>query len=369
MANNQALLYDSYMDYYNRAMKAKNAGENDKARKYFLLAAETLRDLAQVSEGELKKARYNTVKKLIAAAESLSDDKRVVRSGGGSNNGAGKIEARPIDDPTDEYDLEFAKPNESVTFDEIVGLESAKTAIHRMLINPMNNPEAYKKYGLKPGGNILLEGPPGTGKTTFAKAAACEIKLPFIVANCSALVDCLIGNTAKNIDKLFGEIRRFVYQKKTSVIVFCDEFDEIAKERGGDSKTADEAVPALIRQLDGFGTDNANIVIIAATNRKDTLDKAVLSRFTKSIFIPLPTRDDRKKLFALKMKRVDKSDFDTIDLDVLADASDGMSGRDINHICGELANILAERDAGLIQLQSSLTEVVLDCIEQRKRGY
>ena len=366
MANNQALLYDSYMEYYNKAMQAKKAGENEKARKYFLLAAETLRDLAQISEGELKKARYNTVKKLIAAAESLSDDNRVARSGGPSS---GKIEARPIDDPTDEYDLDIAKPNDVVSFDDIIGLDTAKIAIHRMLINPLNNPAAYKKYGLKPGGNILLEGPPGTGKTTFAKAAACEIKLPFVVANCSSLVDCLIGNTAKNIDKLFGEVRRLVRNRKTAVIMFCDELDEIAKSRGGDSKTADEAVPALIRQLDGFDTDNANIVVIAATNRKDTLDSAVLSRFTKSIFIPLPTRDDRKKLFAVKMKKLDKADFNTIDFDLLADASDGMSGRDINHISGELANILAERDSGLITLENTLTEVILDCIGQRKRGY
>lgn len=362
MANNQALLYDTYMDYYNRAMKAKNGGDNASARKYFLLAAETLRDLAKISDGELKKARYNTVKKLIAAAESLSPDARVARSGATPSSG---VQARAADDPTDEYDLDIASPNEKVSFDDIIGLDAAKVAIHRMLINPLNNPDAYIKYGLKPGGNILLEGPPGTGKTTFAKAAACEIKLPFVVANCSALVDCLIGNTAKNIDKLFGEMRRLVRNRKTAAILFCDEFDEIAKERGGDSKTADEAVPALIRQLDGFGTDNANIVIIAATNRKDTLDKAVLSRFTRSIFIPLPTRDDRKAIFESKLRRIDGSDYAGIDFDALADYSDGFSGRDITHVCGEFVNILAERDAGITQVSGTLTDVIKECIAQR----
>ena len=364
MANSQALLYDTYMDYYNRAMQAKKAGDNDTARKFFLLSAETLRDLAQVSEGELKKSRYRTVKKLIAAAESLAPAARVAKSG----ERDGKIQMRDPNDPADEYDLDIAKPNEKVSFDDIIGLESAKTAIRRMLIHPRNNPEAYIKYGLKPGGNILLEGPPGTGKTTFAKAAACEIRLPFVIANCSALVDCLIGNTAKNIDKLFGEVRRLVRNRKTAVILFCDEFDEIAKARGGDSKTADEAVPALIRQLDGFNTDNANIVVIAATNRKDTLDKAVLSRFTKSIFIPLPTRDDRERIFAAKLKRIDTQDYATIRFGKLADAGDGMSGRDITHVCGEFVNVLAERDAGLTAVKAPLTEVLLALIEQKRNG-
>lgn len=361
MANNQALLYDAYIDYYNRAMQAKKAGDNEKARKFFLLAASSLRDLAQTSEGELKKSRYRTVKKLIAAAESCESEPRVARSGASS----GEIKARPLDDPTDEYDLDIASPNEKVSFDDIIGLASAKTAIRRMLVHPLNNPEAYIKYGLKPGGNILLEGPPGTGKTTFAKAAACEIKLPFVIANCSALVDCLIGNTAKNIDKLFGEMRRLVRNRKTAAILFCDEFDEIAKSRGGDSKTADEAVPALIRQLDGFNTDNANIVVIAATNRKDTLDKAVLSRFTKSIFIPLPTRDDRKRIFAAKLKRIDAADYAAVNFDLLADVSEGMSGRDITHVCGEFVNVLAERDAGITKIDGALNDVLQQFIGEK----
>ena len=214
----------------------------------------------------------------------------------------------------------------------------------------------------------MLEGPPGTGKTTFAKAAACEIRLPFVIANCSALVDCLIGNTAKNIDKLFGEMRRLVRNRKTAAILFCDEFDEIAKSRGGDSKTADEAVPALIRQLDGFNTDNANIVVIAATNRKDTLDKAVLSRFTKSIFIPLPSRDDRKRIFAAKLKRIDAADYAAVDFDLLADHSEGMSGRDITHVCSEFVNVLAERDAGITKINGALNDVLMQFIGEKRGG-
>lgn len=366
MANTQGFLYDTYMDYYKRAMAAKDGGDIKTARKFFILAAETLQHLALQSDGELKRARYETVKKLLAAAEALGEKR--VQSGDAPLNAQKRLP--DPDDDSDEYDLDIASPNEQVAFDDIVGLDSAKVAIRRMLINPLNNPEAYKKYGLKPGGNILLEGPPGTGKTTFAKAAACEIKLPFVVANCSALVDSYIGNTAKNIDKLFGEVRRLVKNRKTAVILFCDEFDEIARERGADSKTADEAVPALIRQLDGFDTDNANIVIIAATNRKDSLDKAVLSRFGKSIFIPLPTRDDRRKLYEAKIrKKVPPEDADIVDFEVLADCSDGFSGRDINNVTTEFINMLAERDAGLITLGDSLTDVLLGIIDAKRGGY
>ena len=268
------------------------------------------------------------------------------------------------------YELNFASPNEKVSFDDIIGLESAKTAIHRKLIYPLSDPETYRKYHLKPGGNILLEGPPGTGKTTFAKAAACEVRLPFIIVDCNALVDCYIGNTGKNIDKLFAEVRRFVKEQNTAVILFCDEFDSIAKARTSDDKTAAEAVPSLIRQLDGFDTDNANIIILAATNIKEALDSAILSRFSNNIYIPLPDEDARRLIFESKLRRcgVSEQDMRALDLKAAAKRSEGMSGRDINHIVTEFSEVLAERDSGIAPLTEPLNNVLLRLISERRGG-
>ena len=152
--------------------------------------------------------------------------------------------------------------------------------------------------------------------------------------------------------------------------MFCDEFDSVAKARTSDDKTAAEAVPTLIRQLDGFDTDNANIIILAATNIKEALDDAILSRFSNNINIPLPDESARRLIFESKLKkcRISDDDLSKLDLSVAAKKTDGMSGRDINHIVTEFSEVLAERDAEIQSLTDTLQNVLLGLIQARRRG-
>lgn len=351
---NQSFTYDIIQSYIARAQEAEKEGQFQKAAKLYTLAAKNMTELAE-TDPTLKETRMAVAKKLVERAQAARN---------------GKVSEAEEDAPQKaDYGLNVSDPTDRIGFDDIIGLTDAKDAIYRMLINPLKNPDVYKRYNLEAGGNILLEGPPGTGKTSFARAAACEIDLPFVVVDCNALVDSLIGKTGKNIDTLFKNARKMVKEKDTAVILFCDEFDAIAKSRKSDDKTAAEAVPTLIRQLDGFDTDNSNIVIIAATNVKDTLDKAILSRFAKRIYIPLPSQDDRRAIFESKLKKrnVDASDFSKLDLNALAVESDGLSGRDINDIVTEYANALAERDSSIRPMRDDHNAFMKELIAHKKR--
>ena len=342
---------DIFREAYDKAVAANAKGDVSTARRYFYQAADIMARLAENSEPPLAEQRAERARKLKYIADNLTAQR-----------------AATDENPTETGRfLTAAKPNERISFDDIVGLDEAKSAINGLLINPLKNPRAYEKYGIKAGGFILLEGPAGTGKTTFAKAAACSLGMTFAEVNANSLVDSYIGKTGKNIDALFAEARALAEQKGEPVVLFLDEIDYLAQRRGGENKTAAEAVPALIKQMDGFSTGAENIVLIAATNIKDSLDAAVLSRFRNVIHIPLPTERDREKLFALKLKRVDKADLDGIDLYEAARRSDGFSGREIAQTSLDLLNALAARDAGLRELSAPVGELLCAFIDARRK--
>ncbi|MBD5132171.1 MAG: ATP-binding protein [Clostridiales bacterium] len=343
---------EAFDDVYRKAVDAHKAGDLHSARLYFAKAASAMEKLADSGDPALKDKRKAQAKKLLDIACNIEKQSTV---NGGADGGE-----------DDGYDLlNVVKPTDKITFDDIIGLDEAKEAIRRLLIDPLNNPEAYKKYGLKAGGFILLEGPPGTGKTTFAKAAAHELGVPFAEVNANALVDSYIGKTGKNIDKLFREARNLAEKKKCPVVLFVDELDFLAQKRGGENKTAAEAVPTLIKQMDGFGTNADDLVLIAATNIKESLDTAVLSRFRNVINIPLPMEADRQKMFALKLKRVSEKDLAELDLMGAAKLSDGFSGRDITQVSLDFLSILAARDAQIKPVDKPLGELLNSLIIKR----
>ncbi len=345
MADNSFKL-DMFRETYDRAVAAMKSGETENAKKLFLRAAELMEEIASSSEPPLALQRKERAEKLRYLGENIT----VI-----NNSDAAA-------DSTGNKFLHITKPTERVSFDDIIGLDDAKSAIHRLLIDPLKSPDVYKKYGLKAGGYILLEGPPGTGKTTFAKAAANELCVPFANVNANELVDSYIGKTGKNIDALFAEARAAAKSCGKPIVIFIDEIDYLAQKRGGENKTASEAVPTLIKQMDGFSTGSDDIVLIAATNICSSLDPAVLSRFRNIINIPLPTQAEREKIIKAKLDVLDRADYDKIDFALVAAKTDGLSGRDLNRMALELKSALASRDAGLKELDRPLTDILLDSI-------
>lgn len=341
---------------YNRATTALKNGNNKMAKRYFLQASEIMERIAQNSEPSLKSQRLERADKLKFIARSL-DERELVSTAKGDITGDGESKNSfvvPV------------PPNQKVTFDDIVGLDEAKAAIHRLLIDPLKSPEVYSRYGIKAGGFILLEGPPGTGKTTFAKAVASELSVPFAEINANALIDSYIGKTGKNIDKLFEEARSLAKSNGTPVVLFIDEIDYLAQKRGGENKTAAEAVPSLIKQMDGFSTSSDDVVIIAATNIKETLDTAILSRFSNIITVPLPTGEDRKIILRKKLDIIPNEDLSTIDFEYVSNITDGFSGRDLSSVANELKNTLAARDAGIKKLDCTAGELIVQIINKKK---
>ena len=361
--------------YVRDGKKAEAAGHTDAAKQYYLKAAKKFKQAAEICP-ERAREFLNMAAKLEGGRVSApvqSPTQTPVQNpqtsvGGVTSGQVGKnVQNKTGDGDYSGYDLNITKPNSDLTFDDLIGMEEAKDSIHKSLIYPLQNPEFFKKYKLDIGGFILLYGPPGTGKTFFAKVTASAVSVPFINVDCTGLVDSLIGKTAKNIDELFTKVRTFIEEQNTPVIMFLDEIDSLAKSRSSNNKTAEEAVPSLLRQLDGFGSDNSNISIIAATNVLDQLDSAVLSRFNNRIFVPLPDAAARKDLFSygLAKHNVQAKDLADLDLDMIAEQSDGLSGRDITKIIDEFMRELAMRDSGISKQTCSLTELMLTMVGKR----
>lgn len=347
--------------YLKKAEKEKDAGHEEKARQNRGWAADRYREAAQMCPERRKEFEEFARCCMTGNIESLSPPHPSYPPKDPSavdvKPKAHRFKEQAEDTPAPSYDgyaLNIVPPNTKVTFDEIIGLEDAKQAIKQDLIYPLQFPEKFERYNLKVGATTLLYGPPGTGKTTFAKAVASMVSVPFINVRCGDLVNPLIGETGKNISKLFDEVRRFIREQQTSVVLFMDEFDEIARSRDSDNKTAQEAVPALLAQLDGFDTDNSDMIIIAATNFVGLLDRAVMDRCRNQILVPLPTEADRKKIFEAKFRQsnLEETILDKINLDEAARRSEGLSGRKIKMVT-----------------ESFIRQLIMSDIEQRKETF
>lgn len=242
-----------------------------------------------------------------------------------------------------------------VTFKDVAGLEGAKEEIQE-IVEFLKNPEKYTNIGGKIPKGALLVGPPGTGKTLLAKAVAGEAKVPFFSLSGSDFVEMFVGVGASRVRDLFKQAK-----EKSPAIIFIDEIDAVGRARGknnfsGSNDERENTLNQLLTEMDGFGT-NTNVIVLAATNRADVLDKALMraGRFDRQIYVDLPDIRERKEIFEVHLKPLKKSE--DLDTDFLAKQTPGFSGADIANVCNEAALIAARKDKQSVDKQDFLDAV------------
>ena len=241
------------------------------------------------------------------------------------------------------------------TFRDVAGLEGAKEEIQE-IVDFLKNPKKYTVLGGKIPKGALLVGSPGTGKTLLAKAVAGEAKVPFFSLSGSDFVEMFVGVGASRVRDLFKQAK-----DKSPSIIFIDEIDAIGRARGknnftGSNDERENTLNQLLTEMDGFGT-NTNVIVLAATNRADVLDKALMraGRFDRQIYVDLPDLNERREIFKVHLKPLKY--IKTLDIDFLAKQTPGFSGADIANVCNESALIAARKNKKSVGKQDFLDAV------------
>ena len=242
-----------------------------------------------------------------------------------------------------------------VTFKDVAGLEGAKEEVQE-IVDFLKNPKKYTILGGKIPKGALLVGSPGTGKTLLAKAVAGEAKVPFFSLSGSDFVEMFVGVGASRVRDLFKQAK-----EKSPAIIFIDEIDAIGRARGrgnmtGSNDERENTLNQLLTEMDGFGT-NTNVIVVAATNRADVLDKALMraGRFDRQIFVDLPDLNERREIFKVHLKPIKKAR--GLDVEFLAKQTPGFSGADIANVCNEAALIAARNNKKSVGKQDFLDAV------------
>ena len=270
-------------------------------------------------------------------------------SGGGGGGGQifniGKSKAKLFDEKTDI----------KTSFKDVAGLEGAKEEIQE-IVEFLKNPEKYTNLGGKIPKGALLVGPPGTGKTLLAKAVAGEAQVPFFSLSGSDFVEMFVGVGASRVRDLFKQAK-----EKSPAIIFIDEIDAVGRARGknnmsGGNDERENTLNQLLTEMDGFGT-NSNVIVLAATNRADVLDKALMraGRFDRQIFVDLPDIRERAEIFKVHLAPLKK--IEGLDTEFLAKQTPGFSGADIANVCNEAALIAARNNKKAVDKQDFLDAV------------
>ncbi len=286
--------------------------------------------------------------------------RRMSGGGGGAGGGVfnvGKSKAQLFD----------KENGTNVTFADVAGLSEAKTEVEE-IVEFLKNPNKYTELGGKIPKGALLVGPPGTGKTLLAKAVAGEANVPFFSLSGSDFVEMFVGVGASRVRDLFKQAK-----EKAPCIIFIDEIDAVGRARGknpnmGSNDERENTLNQLLTEMDGFGS-NSGVIILAATNRADILDKALLraGRFDRQIYVELPDLNDRIDIFRVHLHRI-KTD-NSIDVDLFARQTPGFSGADIANVCNEAALIAARKKKEFVQKQDFMDAVdrIVGGLEKKTR--
>lgn len=255
----------------------------------------------------------------------------------------------------------------NVTFKDVAGLQEAKTEVEE-IVEFLKNPQKFTNLGGKIPKGALLVGPPGTGKTLLAKAVAGEANVPFFSLSGSDFVEMFVGVGASRVRDLFKKAK-----DKAPCIIFIDEIDAVGRARGknpnmGSNDERENTLNQLLTEMDGFGT-NSGIIVLAATNRVDILDKALLraGRFDRQIYVDLPDLNDRKEIFMVHLRDVKIAP--DVDVDLLSRQTPGFSGADIANVCNEAALIAARRSKEFVEKQDFMDAVdrIVGGLEKRSK--
>lgn len=255
-----------------------------------------------------------------------------------------------------------------VTFKDVAGLEGAKEEVQEV-VDFLKNSEKYTRLGGKIPKGVLLVGPPGTGKTLLAKAVAGEAKVPFFSLSGSDFVEMFVGVGASRVRDLFAQAKA-----KSPAIIFIDEIDAIGRARGsknftGGNDERENTLNQLLTEMDGFGTDT-NVIVMAATNRADILDKALMraGRFDRTVYVDLPELHERKQIFDVHLAKI-KLD-PTVDREFLAKQTPGFSGADIANVCNEAALVAARNGHDAVNKQDFLDAVdrIIGGLEKKNKA-
>ena len=286
--------------------------------------------------------------------------RRMSRGGGDGSGGVfniGKTKAQLFD----------KEKGTNVTFKDVAGLQEAKTEVEE-IVEFLKNPQKFTNLGGKIPKGALLVGPPGTGKTLLAKAVAGEANVPFFSLSGSDFVEMFVGVGASRVRDLFKKAK-----DKAPCIIFIDEIDAVGRARGknpnmGSNDERENTLNQLITEMDGFGT-NSGIIVLAATNRVDILDKALLraGRFDRQIYVDLPDLNDRKEIFMVHLRDVKIAP--DVDVDLLSRQTPGFSGADIANVCNEAALIAARRSKEFVEKQDFMDAVdrIVGGLEKRSK--